>query len=365
MTSFDPTDDQQAFIESVHRFAANDLRKHLRPADETGTVPEQVLAAGWGLGFAPAAIPEKYGGFADEQPAATAALTYEELAWGDLSVALQLLAPTLLAYAVRECGSTAQKEAFLPPLCNAQPPALTAALLEPVHQFNPRALETTARVANGGFVLNGEKAFVPLADGADTILVYAAGEDASTEAFLVSCENPGLEVGGKEKLMGLKALPTFRVTLDDCKLPESARLGEGFGLQIDALLARSNVALAALAVGIGRAALEYARDYAKERVAFGEPIASRQSIAFMLAEMAIEVDATRLMTWEAAWLLDQGEDATEASALARHYADEMALQVADGAVQVLGGHGYIREHPVELWLRNARGFSAMDGMAIL
>jgi alkylation response protein AidB-like acyl-CoA dehydrogenase len=213
--------------------------------------------------------------------------------------------------------------------------------------------------------LNGEKAFVPCADGADTILVYAAGKDAGTEAFLVPSDNPGLKVGEKEKLMGLKALPTFRVTLDDCKLPESAQLGEGLGLQIDALLARSNVALAALAVGIGRAALEYARDYAKERVAFNEPIASRQSIAFMLAEMAIEVDATRLMTWEVAWLLDQGEDATEASVLARHYADEMALQVADSAVQVLGGHGYIREHPVELWLRNARGFSAMDGMAIL
>ena len=365
MTSFDPTEDQQAFIESVHRYAQSDMRKHLRPADETGAVPEQVLAAGWGLGFAPASIPEEYGGFANEQSAITAALAYEELAWGDLSATLQMLAPTLLAYAVRECGSTVQKETFLPQLCGVQPPALTAALLEPVHQFNPRALETTASIANGGFVLNGEKAFVPLADGADTILVYAASEDTGTEAFLVPSDNPGLKVGKKEKLMGLKALPAFRVALDDCKLPESARLGEGLGLQIDALLARSNVALAALAVGIGRAALEYARDYAKERVAFGAPIASRQSIAFMLAEMAIEVDATRLMTWEAAWLLDQGEDATEASVLARHYADEMALQVADSAVQVLGGHGYIREHPVELWLRNARGFSAMDGMAIL
>ncbi|HJL70216.1 MAG TPA: acyl-CoA dehydrogenase family protein, partial [Anaerolineales bacterium] len=106
MTSFDPTEDQQAFIESVHRYAQSDMRKHLRPADETGAVPEQVLAAGWGLGFAPASIPEEYGGFANEQSAITAALAYEELAWGDLSATLQMLAPTLLAYAVRECGST-------------------------------------------------------------------------------------------------------------------------------------------------------------------------------------------------------------------------------------------------------------------
>ena len=205
MTSFDPTEDQQAFIKTVHRYAQSDMRKHLRPADETGAVPEQVLAAGWGLGFAPAAISEGYGGFADEHPAVTAALAYEELAWGDLSATLHLLAPTLLAYAVRECGSTVQKEIFLPQLCNAQPPALTAALLEPVHQFNPRALKTTARVAKDGFVLNGEKAFVPCADGADTILVYAAGKDAGTEAFLSSQRQPRPQSWGKRKTDGTKS----------------------------------------------------------------------------------------------------------------------------------------------------------------
>jgi alkylation response protein AidB-like acyl-CoA dehydrogenase len=120
-----------------------------------------------------------------------------------------------------------------------------------------------------------------------------------------------------------------------------------------------------MAVGVARAAMEYSRDYAKERVAFGEPVGSRQAVAFMLAEMAIEIDATRLMTWEAAWKLDRKDDATKEAALAKAYADDMVLMVTDRAVQILGGHGYVREHPVELWLRNGRGFSTFDGMAIV
>ncbi|MFQ5343455.1 MAG: acyl-CoA dehydrogenase family protein, partial [Anaerolineae bacterium] len=120
-----------------------------------------------------------------------------------------------------------------------------------------------------------------------------------------------------------------------------------------------------LAVGVARGAYEYARDYAKERVQFGKPIAQNQAIAFMLAEMAIEVDAARLMTWEAAWKLDRGEDARKEAYLAREYAQDMVLFVTDSAVQVLGGHGYIRDHPVERWLRNGRGFATFDGLAIV
>jgi len=127
----------------------------------------------------------------------------------------------------------------------------------------------------------------------------------------------------------------------------------------------SRVALATMAVGVARAAFEYSRDYAKTRIAFGEPIASRQAIAFMVAEMAIEIDATRLMAWEAAWMLDKKKDATKEASLVKNYADDMVMKVTDWAVQILGGHGYIREHPVELWFRNGRGFTTFDGMAIV
>lgn len=364
MISFDLTEEQQAFVDALHRFAENDMRKSLRDADETGEVPEHVLQAGWGLGVVPAGIPEEYGGYAEAQSALTAALAYEELAWGDLSAALQLLAPAQLAYPVRDFGSEAQKRSYLPRVCNGKASRFAGALVEPKVQFDPFKLDTSAVRDDGLYTLNGRKVYVPLADQADTFLVYA-DEGGATQAFIVERTNPGLVIGEREKLMGLKALPTFSVTLQDCRVPVECRLGEDAGSDIGALLARSNAALAALSVGVARAALEYALAYAREREAFGEPIAQRQSIAFMLAEMAIEVDATRLMAWETAWKLDRGEDAGEEASLARMYADEMVLKVADSALQILGGHGYIREHPVELWLRNARGFAAFDGLAFV
>ena len=364
MISFELTDDQQAFVDAVHRFSENELRKNLRAADESGEVPQAVLETGWNLGLVPAGILEEHGGYADEQPALTATLAYEELAWGDLSATLQLLAPAQLAYPIREFGSPAQRDTYLPRVCDAAAPHLSGAITEPKYLFDPRKLDSTADLDGGMYNLNGRKTYVPLADQAETFLVYA-NEGGVTQAFIIEKSNPGIQVGEREKLMGVKALPTYSIQLENCRVPVECRLGEEEGSDIGTLLARSNVALAALAVGVGRAALEYATAYAKEREAFGEKIAQRQSIAFLLAEMAIEVDATRLMAWEAAWQFDCGEAATEAAALARMYADEMVLKVADSAVQVLGGHGYIREHPVELWLRNARGFASFDGMAFV
>jgi alkylation response protein AidB-like acyl-CoA dehydrogenase len=172
-------------------------------------------------------------------------------------------------------------------------------------------------------------------------------------------------VGEREKLMGIRALPTFGLTLENCRLPLANKVGGEAGIEFGVLLNHSRVALGAAAVGVARAGYEYARDYAKERQQFGEPIAHRQSIAFMLAEMAIEVDAARLMVWEAAWKLDQGEDATVEATVMKYFVDNMVLEVADRAVQTLGGYGYIREYPVELWLRNARGFATFDGLAMV
>ena len=164
--------------------------------------------------------------------------------------------------------------------------------------------------------------------------------------------------------MGIKALRTHELTLDELRVDRSARLGGEAGIDFARLMNRSRVALAALAVGVARAAYDYAREYAKERKAFGVAIAQKQAIAFMLAEMAIEIDATRLLLRQAAWKLDRGEDAMREAYLVKHYAADMVLKVCDNAVQVLGGHGYIRDHPVELWLRNSRGFAAFEGMAI-
>jgi len=165
--------------------------------------------------------------------------------------------------------------------------------------------------------------------------------------------------------MGIKALPTYSITLENCTIPAENKLGGEAGINFTRLLNFSYVALGAMAVGIAKASYEYAKEYAKEREAFGEPIASRQAIAFMLADMAIDIDAARLMVWEAAWKLDRGEDATTEAALVKKFADDMVMTVTDGGVQVLGGHGYIREHPVELWFRNGRGFATFTGMAMV
>jgi len=291
-------------------------------------------------------------------------LVAEELAWGDLSMAMHILCPALVAFPILENGSEEQKTKYLSLFCGEGYKPATAALIEPRFNFDAYTLTTTARLDGNEYVLSGDKCYVPLAASADLMLVYASQDDA-TQGFIVENDASGLEIGEREKNMGLKALATYELALKDCRIPKENRLGGEAGCDFNRILNYSRVALSAMAVGVARAAYEYSLDYAKQRYAFGEPIAARQAIAFMLAEMAIEIDATRFMTWEAAWELDRGQDATKDASLVKMYADDMVLTVTDRAVQILGGHGYIREHPVELWLRNGRGFVTFDGMAIV
>ena len=241
---------------------------------------------------------------------------------------------------------------------------MTAAITEPAIQFNPYKLKTTAVSSENGYKINGTKTVVPLAEGSELILVYA-NEGGQTEAFLVPTSDEGVVITNRDKLMGIQALPTYTVTFSDVEIPAENKLGGAEGIDFNLILNHSRVALAAAAVGISKAGFEYARDYAKQRVQFGEPVAHRQSIAFMLADMATDIDEARLMIWEAAWLMDQGEDATRETAVLKQRVDKIVVDVADRALQVLGGYGYIREYPVELWLRNARGFASFDGLAIV
>lgn len=364
MITFTPTDEQQLIIETVRRYATERVRPAAHDADERRMTPADIITKGWDLGLLPSAIPEQYGGFGEEHSAIGSALAAEELAYGDLSMALYLLAPNLFGIPVLHCGTDEQKERWLPRLTEAAFSPCTAALIEPRWDFDPHALHTTAERQQGGYVLNGHKAYVPLAADAPAMLVYAR-EGGATQAFIVEKSASGLTVLDREQHMGIRALPTYELRLEDVRVPTEARLGGDRGCNTDLLLNYSRVALASLAVGVARGAFEYARDYARQREAFGRPIAQFQAIAFMLAEMAIEVDAARLLAWEAAWTLDQGQDATRVAVRAKHYADEAALFVTDRAVQVLGGHGYIREHPVERWLRDSRGFATFLGLAMI
>jgi acyl-CoA dehydrogenase len=364
MISFNPTEEQQMIVSMVKQFASDEMRKIYRECDESAEIPRNIIDTAWKMGLISNNIPEEYGGFGGDHSAITGSLIAEELAWGDLSMAIHILCPALFSYPILEMGTDTQRKKYLPLFCDEKFKTATAALIEPHFDFDPYSLSNTAQPEGNEYILNGEKCYVPLAAEAEFILVYAA-ENGNSKGFIVERGTQGLEIGEREKNMGINALATYELSLDGCRVPKENRLGGPDGCDFNRIINCSRVALSAMAVGVAKAAFEYSRDYAKERIAFGEPIASRQAIAFMLAEMAIEIDATRLMTWEAAWKLDRKEEATKEASLVKSYADDMAIMVTDRAVQILGGHGYVREHPVELWLRNGRGFGTFDGMAIV
>ena len=366
MISFDLSDDQRMISETCGKFAVNEMRSVYRECDEEGKIPSEFIAKANELFLVPNFIPEEYEGVGEERSVVTGTIIAEELAYGDLSLAVCALSPATVAYPIVEFGTEDQKKKYLPIFCGEEFKAGAAAMMEPRIDFDLASMQTTATADGEDYVLNGEKCLVPLAADAEVILVYAQTDAsagaAGVQAFIVEKGAAGMEIGEREKNMGLKALDTRKVTFKDCRIPKANKLGGDAGSNVQKLMNYTYIGLAATAVGVARAAFEYSRDYAKEREAFGEPIASRQAIAFMLAEMAIEVDATRLLTWEAAWRLDKGLDADREAYLAKQYAVEKVLMVTDRAVQILGGHGYIREHPVELWLRNGRGFATFEGL---
>lgn len=359
MYGFEPTDEQKMLIEATRRFAENELRPAAHEADEQEALPPELIAGGWELGVLQASVPEEFGGFG-ERSAVSGVLAAEELAYGDMAAAMALMTPASFALPLLMAGSEEQKAEWLPPVVEGGWQPYTAALIEPHFDFTPTELQTLAEPMQGGVRLRGRKTYVPYASEAPAMIVFAhlEGEPAG---FVVPAEAEGLTVGERRPVLGLGALPLHDVELESVELPAAAHLdGDG-----SATIAASQVAVSALAVGLSRAAYEYALAYAKERVAFDEPIAQKQSIAFMLAEMATEIEAIRLMVWEAAWQIDAGEDPKKAAYLAHLGAADMAMMVTDRAVQILGGHGYIREHPVERWMRNARGVPTFTGMAFV
>jgi alkylation response protein AidB-like acyl-CoA dehydrogenase len=364
MYSFEPSEEQRMLVDAAQRYASNDLRPAAHEADETGALPPALIEKGWELGVLQASIPETFGGFG-EHSAVTGVLAAEELAYGDLAGALATMAPATYAVPILLAGTDEQKAALLPPVIEAGWKPYVAAFVEPHYNFDATEMRTKAERGDGGYLLTGEKAFVPFADTAKAFLVYAAFE-GKTQGFIVAAGAAGLTVGARESLLGLRALPTFPLKLEGVKVPAAGRLGGEAGHDPTTLLAATNVAVAALALGLSRAAYDYALAYAKDRQAFGVPIAQKQAIAFGLAEMATEIEAIRLLVWEAAWKIDTGkEDAAKAAYLALTGAGDMAMMVTDRAVQYLGGHGYIREHPVELWMRNGRGVPAFAGLAMV
>jgi len=368
MVDFRLDEDQEQIRDMMRKFAREEFRKIARECDEKAELPRDSLDKVWELGFCVNAIPERYGGYELGRSAVTGAIIAEELAWGDVSLAIGALSPLLMMVPIVEFGTEEQKRTWLTAFCGERYFPVTAALMEPRVTFDPTDLRTTVETGDDKLVINGVKCMVPLAREAEHILVYAvaargAGPGA-VEAIIVDKDTPGMEIGEREKNMGLRPLPLYNVMFTDCEVACDRRVGMRDGIDYMRLLNLSRTVLCAMAVGVARASYEYAIDYAREREAFGEPIASRQSIAFMLAEAAMEIDGMRLLAWRSGWRLDRGENATRDATLAKAYCSDQTMKIADYGVQILGGHGYIREHPVEMWFRNGRAFSSIEGLAI-
>jgi alkylation response protein AidB-like acyl-CoA dehydrogenase len=358
----EPDDEQRLVIETVQQFAREELRPRAREAEEARKLPAELLERAHALGLVAAALPEAYGG-GGSRSARTQVLIAEELAWGDLALAVAILSPALLGFPLADFGTEAQRAAHLPTLSGARFAPGALALAEPRLDSDPLRPRTRARTEAGGWVLEGSKCLVPWLEGLEHVAVSAAAEDGAG-VFLVATGAPGLRVE-PARYMGLCALPLVQLELAGVRVAASQRLGGEAGADLGRIVAHGRVAAGALGVGLARAAFELARDYARTRETFGAPIATRQSIAFMLADMATEIDALRLLVWEAAWRIDRALEVTREAALLSQQTRRVVLQAADGAVQIWGGHGYVRANLPELLLRNAAGFASFDALALV
>jgi len=358
--SFQLSEEQEVVREAIHEFAEQAVRPLARDGDEASKIDEAFLAQSWELGLVGTQLPDAFGGAGEDRSPVTNAVVLEELAWGDATLALAATAPAGFAFAVADQGSDSQKREYLPLFGSASYHAASLAVVEPGALFDATRLRTTAAKRGDAFVLKGRKSLVPMGDRASHFLVLAQG-DAGPDAFLVPRDAAGLDIQVPEKNLGLRALPTATLVLEDVEVPAAQRLGGSAGCDVRRLVDHSRTALAAVMTGLSRAVLEYCVPYAKEREAFGEAIAQKQSIAFRLAEMHMETECQRWLTWKAASGLEKGLDARRDAHLARAYAAEKTMWIADNGVQVLGGHGFIREHPVEMWFRNARTLGVLEG----
>ena len=358
---FDVTlsDDQRMNRDTVQRFAEAEIRAQAKEADEAATTPENFFQKTLDLGLTLMPIPEALGGAGVNRSPVSNVLNAEDLSHGDLSLALGTLSPLAFVNTVLDQGNEAQKEKYLPLFCGEKFVAATTALQEPRATFEPTEPACTATRTDTGFTLNGTKSLVPLGCEAQLMLVVANLENEGPAAFIIE-GNPAGMTATPESNMGLRAIQTATVEFADMQLEPSALLGDGlFNLQ--RFIDLSRIGICALAVGTCQAVLDYVKEYCNERIAFGEPITNRQSVAFMIADIAIELDAMRLMTWRAASRAEQGLDFHEQAYLAKVFCAEHAMKIGTDGVQLLGGHGFCREHPVEQWYRNLRAIAILEG----
>lgn len=359
-----PTEDQQLILATARRFAEGVLRPAAPAADEAAAAPAAVLAKSTELGLAALIVPEAHGGVAESRAVVTQVLTAMELARGDLGLAWTLLAPLAVVDALVRWGTAEQQARWLPRFTGEQFVPAALALVEPRAGFDALRPQAGAVRDGDGWKLYGDKCLVPLAATAELFAIVVDVRGLGPRVFLVERATPGLTIAA-EPAMGLRAASTGRLHLDGARVGREALLGgdDGGAIDLPALVARARILWGALGCGASQAVLDFVKVYVNERKAFGEPISHRQAVAFTVADMAIELQGMRLMVLRAAALADAGDGAVveRAAMLARLQVAAKGMKIGNDGVQMLGGHGYIKEFPVERWYRDLRAIGVMEG----
>ena len=364
MVDFTLTDEQKDLQELAHSFAEKDMRNVAWECDKDGAWPQDVINKAWEVGLMNTHIPEAYGGPGLDY--LSGCLIEEEFGWGCSGIGTSLAANGLASAPVTLGGSEETKKKYLGMLTES-PKLASFCLTEPDAGSDVSGMKTKAVKKGDKYVISGSKCFITNGTYADYFTVFAKtdpeGGHRGISAFVVDADLPGVSVDKKEDKMGQRASNTATISFDEVEIPAENLLGEenkGFKLAM-MTLDRTRPGVSAMAVGIGRAALEYATDYSKERVQFGVPIAMHQAIQFMIADMATKVEAGRLLTWNSAFLLDQGVRNSKISSMAKRFAADSAMEVTTDAVQVYGGYGFIKEYPVEKLMRDAKIMQLYEG----
>ena len=364
MIGFDLTDEQVALQDMARKFAANEIRPKAGECDRSGTFPKEIFRKAFDLGLMAGFIPEAHGGLG--LGSLESCIIEEELGWGCSGIATSMTANGLALTPVLIAGTEDQKKEFVAPFARELMYA-SFCLTEPGAGSDAGGIATTAKKDGDGYLLNGRKCFITNGTYASQYTVFASTDRSQghkgLSAFVVPRSLPGVSPGKKEDKMGQRASDTSDVLFEDVHVPATSLLGkEGDGFKIAMkTLDYARPTVAAMSVGVARAAFEHAMQYSKERVQFGMPIAMNQAIHFLLADMATDIEAARLLTLKSAWLLDQGRRNTKESSFAKAFAADLAMRATTDAVQIFGGYGYMKDYPVEKLMRDAKLLQIYEG----
>jgi alkylation response protein AidB-like acyl-CoA dehydrogenase len=358
---FEINDEQRQVQRTAREFAERVLVPRAAARDRNDTFPVEELRQLAALGLLGVNVPAEFGG--SEAGVVAYSLAMSEIARGDTSVSVAMAVTNMVAEILCKFGTDEQKRSFVPRLTSGEAVAGAFALSEPQAGSDPASMTTTATRTANGWRLDGAKQWITSGDRAGVVIVWAKTEPKRMSTFIVAGGTPGMSAGKHEDKMGLRGSSTVPLLFDGCELGESALLGTlGGGLSVAlAALDGGRIGIASQALGLGRAALEAATSYAKERVQFGRPLADFQATQFKLADMATQLEAARLLTLRAAWLKELGRPFSREASMAKVWSSESAWRACDAAVQIHGGYGYTRDFPVERYLRDARVTRIYEG----